>query len=225
MKKSELPNTVEVVVGGVRFRMQLWWELSPLHMTVSSPEQKRNPSSYRDNEGVSRSGERVKSAEYEAAGGDVGDKHPVSSSQTQRRSSGQSMGQLSDRFSDRFSGKSLGQIPGRMSSQHVDQDAGKRDGWAVQPNFLPGRVTGKLFRQKGGLGIHKQNNLGFNSGPTPITTDTKAIFQKKRGPPVNPAQALSFPFNAEAEGGMNPDVEKHGEEAAETNHSQLLVES
>ena len=47
MKKPEPPNTVEVALGGVRFRMQLWWELSPLHMTVLSPEKKRNPSSYR----------------------------------------------------------------------------------------------------------------------------------------------------------------------------------
>ena len=216
LKKPELPNTVEVALGGVRFRMQLRWELSPLHMTVSSPEQKRNPSSYRDDEGVSRAGERVEGAEYEAAGGNVGDKHPVSLSQIQRRSSGQYMGQLSNRFS----GKSLGQIPGRMSGQYLDQDAGKRVGWAAQPNFLPSRATGKIFRHNGGLGFHKQNKLGFNSGPGP-----KAIFQKKKGPPINPAQALPSPFNAEAEGGLNIDVEKHGEEAAVTNQSQLQVES
>ena len=159
----------------------------------------------------------MKGAEYEDAGGDVGNKHPVSSSQIHRQSMGQ--------FSDRFSGKSLGQIPGRMSGQYVDQDAVKRDGWAIQPNFLPGRATGKFLKHKGGLGFHRQNKLGFNSGPTPITTGTKAIFQKKSGPPVNPAQALSFPLNAEAEGGLNNDVERHGEEAAEMNHSQLQVES
>ena len=209
LKKPEPPNIVEVALGGVRFRMQLWWELSPQHMTVSSPEQKRNPSSYKDDEGVSRARERVEGAEYEAAGGDVGDKHPVSSSQIQQQSSGQW-----------FSGKSLGQIPGRRSSQYLDQEAGRRDGWAVQPNFLPGRATGKIFRHNGGLGFHRQNNLGFNSGPS-----TKAIFQKKKGPPINPAQALSSPFNAEAEGGLNTGVENHGELAAETNQSQLQVES
>ena len=86
-------------------------------------------------------------------------------------------------------------------------------------------MTGKPFSQKGGLGLHRQNSLGFNPGPTPINTGTKAIFQKKRGPQVNPVQVLSIPFYAEVEGGMNPDVEKHGEEAAETKHSQLHVES
>ena len=161
LKKSEPPNIVEVAVGGARLRMQLWWELSPFQMTVSSPEQKRNPSSHRDDEGDTRAGERVKLGEHEAAGGDVGDKHPVLSSQTQRRSSGQasgqSTGQFSGQFSDRFSGMFLGQSPGQMSGQHMVQEAGKRDGWAVQPNLLSGRVTGRPFRQKGGLGLHRQN--------------------------------------------------------------------
>ena len=198
-------------------------------MTVSSTDQKRNPSSYMGDGGDTRAGERVKIGEYEAAGEDMGDKHSVLSSQTQRRSSGQalgqSMGQFSGQFSDRFLGKSLGQTPGQMSGQHMVQDASKRDGWAVQPNFLPGRVIGKPFRQKGGLGLHRQNNLGFNPGPTPITMGTKAKFQKKRGPQVNPVQALSIPFYAEVEGGMNLDVEQHGKEAAEIKHSHLQVES
>ena len=34
--KSEPPNTVEVMVEGTRFRIQLWWELSPSQMIVSS---------------------------------------------------------------------------------------------------------------------------------------------------------------------------------------------
>ena len=53
-KKPEPPSTVEVAYGGTRFRMQLWWELSPQYTTVLSPDQKRNPSSYRDDEGDSR---------------------------------------------------------------------------------------------------------------------------------------------------------------------------
>ena len=107
-KKPDLPNTVEVALSGVRFRMQLWWELPPLLMTVSSSERKKNPRSYRDDEGVSRAGERVEGAEIEDAGGDVGDKHLVSSSQMRRWSSGQYMGQPLDRSS----GKLLGQLPG-----------------------------------------------------------------------------------------------------------------
>ena len=167
MKKPEPPNTVEVAVGGVRFRMQLWWELSPQHTTDSNTEQKRNPSSYRDDEGVSRAWERVEGVEFEAAGRDMGDKHPVSSSLIQRQASGQL-----------FSGKLLGQIPGRRSGQKLDQKTSRMDGWAVQPNFLPGRATGKSIRHNGGVGFHKQNNLGFKSGP-----GTKTIFQKKkRGP-------------------------------------------
>ena len=94
LKKSEPPNTIEVLVGGTRFRMQLWWELSSSRMTVSSPEQRRNPSSRRDDNGGTRAGESVKLGECEFAGGDVGDKHPVLSSQTQWRSSGQYSGQF-----------------------------------------------------------------------------------------------------------------------------------
>ena len=62
--------------------------------------------------------------------------------------------------------------------------------------------------------------MGFKSGP-----GSKAIFQKQKGPPVNPAQALSFPSNAEEEGGLNTDVENQGEVAAEKNQSQVQVES
>ena len=201
LKKSEPPNTVEVAVGGASFRMQLWWELSPFQMTVSSPEQRRNPSSNREDEGDTRAGERVKFGECKAAGGDVGDKHPVLSSQTQRRSSGQASGQstsqFSGQFSDRFSGKFLGQSPGQISGQHMVQEAGKRDGWAIQSNLLPGRATGRPFRQKGGLGLYRQNFLGLNPGPTPIITGTKALLQKKRGPQVKPelkpSQFLSMP--------------------------------
>ena len=226
LKKSEPPNTVEVSVGGTRFWMQLWWELSPSRMIVSSPEQRRNPSSCKDDNGGTRARERVKLGYCESAGGDVGDKHPVLSSQTQRRSpgqsSGQSTGQYSSQFSSRFSSKLLGQSPG----QQMVQEAGKRDGWAIQSNLLPGRMTSKPLRQKGGLGLQRQNSvLGLNLGPTPINTGTKALLtvKKKRGP--QPVQALSNPFHAGVEGGTNPDVEKEGEEAAKTEQSQLQLES
>ena len=230
LKKSKPPNTVEVSVGGTRFQMQLWWELSPSRMTVSSPEQRRNPSSCRDDNGGTRTGERVKLGDRESAGGDVGDKHPVLSSQTHRRSpsqsSGQSTGQYSGQFSGRFSSKLLGQSPGQVSGQQMVQEAGKRDGWAIQSNFLPGRMTSRPLKQKGGLGFQRQNSvLGLNLGPTPFNTSTKALLtvQKNRGP--QPVQALSNPFYAGVEGGANPDVEKEGEEAAETEQSQLQLES
>ena len=54
--KSESPKTVEVVVGETRFRIQLWWELSPSLMTSSS-EQRRNPSFCRDDDGGTCAGE------------------------------------------------------------------------------------------------------------------------------------------------------------------------
>ena len=76
-----------------------------------------------------------------------------------------------------------------------------------------------------GWGFTGRTFLGLNPGPTPITTGTKALFQKKRGPQVKPVQALSIPFYAGVEGGMNPGVKKHGKEAAETKHSQLHLES
>ena len=189
LKKSKPPNTVEVSVGGTRFQMQLWWELSPSRMTVSSPEQRRNPSSCRDDNGGTRIGERVKLGDRESAGGDVGDKHPVLSSQTHRRSpgqsSGQSTGQYSGQFSGRFSSKLLGQSPSQVLGQQMVQEAGKRDGWAIQSNFLPGRMTSRPLRQKGGLGFQRQNSvLGLNLGPTPFNTSTKALLtvQKNRGP-------------------------------------------
>ena len=209
MTKPELPNTVEVALGGARFRMQLWWELAPHHTTDSSTEQNRNPSSYRDDEGVSRAWERVEGADFEVAGGDVGDKHPVSSSLIQQQVSGK-----------RSTGKLLGQMSGRRSGQILDKKASRMDGWAVQPNYPPGQATGKSFRHNGGLGFRRQNNLGFKSGP-----GTKTIFQKKKGPPVNPAHALSSLLNVEAEGGLSTDVENHEEVEAETNQSQLQVES
>ena len=204
-KKPEPPNTFEVEYGETRFWMQLWWELSPQYTTVLSPVQKRNPSSYRDDEGESRAWERVDGVAFEAAGGDVGDKHPVSSSQTEPQSSGQ-----------RSAGKSLGQSSGRRTGPYSDQEAGRRAGWAIQPICLPGRAIGKGFRRTDVFGFHNQNKLGFNTGPS-----TKAIFQKKKAP--SPAQVPSSSFIAEAEGGLNTETENHGEVAAET--SQVQVES
>ena len=109
LEKSEPPNTVEVLVGGTWFQMQLWWELSPSRMTVSSPKHRRNPSSRRDDDGGTRAGERVSLGGSETAGGDVGDKHPVLSFQTQRRSPGQSSGQSTGQSSGSFSGQFSGQ--------------------------------------------------------------------------------------------------------------------
>ena len=119
----------------------------------------------------------------------------------------------------RFAGKSLGHFPGRRSGPFSEQEAGRRAGWAVQPNFLPGRATGKGLRHTDGLGF-RQNKMGFKIGP-----GSKAIFQKKKVSPIMPAQALSSSFFAEAEGGLNTDVDIHGEVAAETIQSQLQVES
>ena len=76
LEKSEPPNTVEVMVGGTRFQMQLWWELSPSRMTVSSPHL-AVPSFRRDGDGGTRAGERVSIGGSETVGGDVGDKHPI----------------------------------------------------------------------------------------------------------------------------------------------------
>ena len=195
-------------------------------MTTSSPDQRSNPSLNREDGGDTRAGERVSFEECEAAGGDVGDKHLVLSSQTQRRSSGQTSGQSSGHFSGQFSdwisGKVLGQSPGQSSGQYTVQKAGKRVGWGFQPNLLSDRATDPPFRQKGGMGLHRRNILSPNPGPI---TGTKALLQKKRGHQVKPAQPLSTPFYAEVEGGMNPDVEKQGEETAETKLSQLQLES
>ena len=227
LEKSEPLNTVEVLVGGTRFRMQLWWELFPSRMTVSSPKQRRNPCSRRDDNGGTRAGERVNLGERESAGGDVGDKHPVLSSQTQRRSPGQPTGQYSGQFSGRFSGKLSGQSPGQLSGQQMEQEVGKRNGWAVHSNLLPGWVTCRPLRQKGGLGPQRLNSvLDPNPGPTPNNTGTKALLtvQKKRGPQNKPVQALSNPIYAGVEGRTNPDIEKEGEEAAETEPSQLQLE-
>ena len=204
LEKSKPPNTVEVMVGETRFRMQLWWELSPSRMTVSSPKQRRNPSFRRDDDGGTRAGERVSLGGSETAGGDVGDKHPVLSNQTQQRSPGQS------------SSQSLGQ----SSGQQMGQEAGRRDGWANQSNPHSGRV-GRPLRQKGGLGPHRPNNV---LGPNPGTKGLSTV-QKKRGPQNKPVQALSNPNYARVEGRTNPDAEKEGEEAAETKPSQLQLES
>ena len=101
-------------------------------MIASSPDQRKNPSSNREDKGDTCAGERVSFGECEAAGGDVG---AVPSSQTQRRSSSQTSGKSSGhflgQFAERFSGKFLGQSPGQISSQHTVQEAGKRDGWAL----------------------------------------------------------------------------------------------
>ena len=61
--------------------------------------------------------------------------------------------------------------------------------------------------------------MGFQSGP-----GIKAIFKKKKGPPVIPAQTLSSPLNAEAEGRLNSDVEKNGEGAVVSNQFQLQAD-
>ena len=110
----------------------------------------------------------------------------------------------------------------------MEQEEGRRDGWAVHSNPHPGRVTSRPLRQKGGLGPRRPNSvLGPNPGPTPNNTGTKALstVQKKRGPQNKPVQALSNPIYAGVEGRTNPDIEKEGEEATETEPSQLQLES
>ena len=209
MKKPDLPNTLEVALRGGSYRMQLWWELSP-HLTVFSPEDKRNPRSCRNDEGVSRAGERVMGAGIEEAGGDVGDKYPVSSSQSQRRYAGQCSGQITARSSDKF----LGQIPGRMSGQVSDQNKWRRAGWAAQVN-VPGP---DVLRPNGVLGLHRQIS-GLKNGPS-----SKAIVTEKQMGPSVPAQFLSSPSNAETEGSLQIDDDKHGEEAAGTNQPQVQTD-
>ena len=107
------------------------------------------------------------------------------------------------------------------------QEAGRRDGWANHSNPHSGRV-GRPLKQKGGLGPHRPNSvLGPNPSPTPNNPGTKGLstIQKKRGPQNKPVQALSNPNYAGVEGRTNPDVEKEGEEATETEPSQLRLES
>ena len=204
LKKTEPPNTVEVAIGGARFRMQLWWELSPQHTTDASAEQKRSPSSYREDDGVSRAWERVEGAEAEVAGGNVVEKQPVSSRLIQRQVPGQ-----------RSSALLLGQMPGQVSGQNMDQKVGSMVGWAaVQPNSFPGRAAGRR------LGFHSQKSLGCKPGPA-----TKTIFQKNKGSPAVSAQALSSSVNVETIGGPNIDVENHEGVGAEMSHSQLQMES
>ena len=110
----------------------------------------------------------------------------------------------------------------------MGQEAGRRDGWADHSNPHSGRVIGRPLRQKGGLGPHRPNSvLGPNPGPTPNNPGTKGLstVQKKRGPQNKLVQALSNPNYAGMKGRTNPDVEKEGEEAAETEPSQLRLES
>ena len=203
-KKPEPPNTVEVECGGTRFRLQLWWELSPQYATVAGLDQMRNPSSYRDDDGNSRAWERVGGAAIETAGGDVGDKHPVSSKQAVWQAVGQ-----------RAAGSLMGQISGQRTGQNSDQEAGRRAGWACQPFGLPGRAR-KGIRCNGVVGSNSQNKVGFKSGPS-----TKAIFKQKREP--FPALVPSISFNDETEGALNMETEILGEAVAET--SQIQVES
>ena len=205
MKKPDLPNTLEVALGGGSYRMQLWWELSP-NLTVSSPEIKRSPRSCRDDERNSRAGERVVGAEIEEADGDVGDKFPVSSSQSQRWSAGQCPGQISGRSPGKF----LGQTPGRMTGQASDWNMRSRAGWAFSG---PG-----VLRPNGMLGLHRQK-LGLKYGP-----GSKAILKNKQEWPSVSAQFLSSPINAETEGRLQTDDDKHGEEAAGTNQPQVQTE-
>ena len=183
-KKTEPPNTVEVECGGTRFRLQLWWELSPQYTTAAVPDEKRNPSSYRDDDGVSRAWERVAGAAFEAPGADVGDKFPVSANQSVWQASGQ-----------RSAGRLVGQSSGQRTGPYPEQEAGRRVGWACQPFGLPGRAS-KGLRRNGFMGFHSQNKVGFNNGPS-----TKATFQKKKMPFT--AQAPSNSCTAEAEGVLN----------------------
>ena len=57
--ESEPPKAVEVMVGGIRLRIQLWWEFSPSLTVDSSRERRRNFRSYRDDDGGACAGERV----------------------------------------------------------------------------------------------------------------------------------------------------------------------
>ena len=199
-KKTEPPIAVEVECGGTRFRLQLWWELSPQYTTAAGPDEKRNPSFYKDDDGVSRAWERVAGAAFEAPGADVGDKFPVSANQSVWQAAGQ-----------RSAGRLVGQSPG----PYPEQKAGRRVGWACQPFGLPGRAS-KGLRRNGFMGFHSQNKVGFNNGPS-----TKATFQKKKTPFT--AQAPSNSCTAEAEGVVNTETENHGEAVAET--YQIQVES
>ena len=204
MRKTEPPYTVEVAIGGARFRMQLWWELSPQYTTDAIAKQKRNPSSKREDEWVSRAWEKVEGAVIKVAGGDVGEKHPVSSRLVQRQAPGQ----------QQSSGFLLGQMPGRSSGQNLDPNTSRKDGRAVQPISLPGRATGNR------LGSHSQNNLGCKPSP-----GTKTVFQKKNGRTTISAQAPSSSVNVESKGVSNIAVENHEEMGAKTNQSQLQMES
>ena len=56
--KSEPLKAVEVMVGEIRFQIQLWWDFSPFLKVVSSPKQRRNFIFYRDDDGGAHAGER-----------------------------------------------------------------------------------------------------------------------------------------------------------------------
>ena len=204
LKKTEPPNTVEVAIDGARFRMQLWWELSPQHTTVASAEQKRSPSSYREDDGVSRAWERVEGAEAEGAGGDVVEKQPASSRLIQRQVPRQ-------RSSAFLFGSNAGSSFGSESGPQ-----GRQNGWA-------GRYPSQLVSGLGGwqkVGLSQSKSLGCKPGPV-----TKTILQENKGRPAVSAQALSSSINAETIGGSNIDVENHGGVGAEMNQSQLQMES
>ena len=118
------------MVGGTRFRIQLWWEFSP--SLNSSPEQRRNFRFCRDDDGGARVGERGSlggSVTHSTANAaeDMCDKPSVMSNQTQRRSLGQSFG------------------------QQAGQVSGRRHRWTNNSNPYSGQVVGGSFGQKGGL--------------------------------------------------------------------------
>ena len=85
----ESPKAVEVMVGGLRFQIQLWWKFSPSLKVDSSPEQSRELRICRDDNGGTRAGEKVclggiATQSTANIAGDVLDKAPVMSNQTQR---------------------------------------------------------------------------------------------------------------------------------------------
>ena len=59
LEDFEHPKSVEVMVGGNRFLIQLWWEFSPSMKVVSSIEKRRKFRLYREDDGGARAGERV----------------------------------------------------------------------------------------------------------------------------------------------------------------------
>ena len=107
--ESEPPKVVEVMVGGLRFRIQLWWKFSPSPKVDSSLEQRRELKICRDDDGGAHAGERVCLGRSVTqlttnAVGDVRDKAPVMSNQTQRLPPSQSSSHQSDQSSGRRRG-------------------------------------------------------------------------------------------------------------------------